>query len=268
MALSSPSQKIAVVSFALFTVLAGGLAAEPIRSLSDSEIEYAESRMALDKAIEENQQLREKLIVAEAAAARMTQSLAVANSEAEIFRRQAGELMLRFEALGADAAGGNANQLEQRLLSAVRDLRVAEEERKELSAALASLQSATSEFARKVPNADPTARLTLEAAMRQAAEAMGQGAPASIEAMAAAPTLTEGMVISIKDELALVVANIGAKHGVKVGMPFQVLRQDNLVATVRVVDVRDRIAGAVIQNLSSDRSKIQVGDRLKVDARQ
>ena len=76
------------------------------------------------------------------------------------------------------------------------------------------------------------------------------------------------MVISIKEELSLVVANVGQKQGVKVGMPFQVLRGDQLIGTVRVVDARDKIAGAVIQNLTSEKDKIKVGDRLKVDAAQ
>ncbi len=51
-------------------------------------------------------------------------------------------------------------------------------------------------------------------------------------------------------------------------MPFQVIRGEKLIGTVRVVDVRENIAGAVIQNLSSEKERIKVGDRLKVDARQ
>jgi hypothetical protein len=65
-----------------------------------------------------------------------------------------------------------------------------------------------------------------------------------------------------------VVANLGARNGVKVGMPFQVLRGDQLIGTVRVVDVREKIAGAVIQNLNSDKERIKWGDRLKIDAHQ
>jgi cell shape-determining protein MreC len=76
------------------------------------------------------------------------------------------------------------------------------------------------------------------------------------------------MVISIKEDLALVVANLGSRQGVKVGMPFQVRRGNAVVGTIRVVDVREKIAGAVIQSLSSETQKIEVGDRLKVDAQQ
>ena len=74
------------------------------------------------------------------------------------------------------------------------------------------------------------------------------------------------MVISIKEEWSLVVANVGKKQGVKIGMPFKVIRGDAEIGLVRVVNVRDEISGAVIQNLDSDKNKIKVGDRLRVAA--
>ncbi len=43
-------------------------------------------------------------------------------------------------------------------------------------------------------------------------------------------------------------------------------RQDG--CNLRVVDVREKISGAVIQELDSEKVKIKVGDRLQVDARQ
>jgi hypothetical protein len=68
--------------------------------------------------------------------------------------------------------------------------------------------------------------------------------------------------------MALVVGNIGKKQGVNVGMPFQVWRESRKIGDVRVVDVRDRICGAVIQNLVTEKEQIKKGDRLRVDARQ
>ena len=58
---------------------------------------------------------------------------------------------------------------------------------------------------------------------------------------------------------------VGEKQGVKIGMPLRVLRNDKKVATLRVVDVRQRICGAVIQEMVSEKDKIRVGDRLQVD---
>jgi hypothetical protein len=74
----------------------------------------------------------------------------------------------------------------------------------------------------------------------------------------------EASVLSVKDEWSFVVANIGEQQGVKIGMPLRVMRDDQKIATLRVVDVRQRICGAVIED--SGKEKIKVGDRLQVDA--
>ncbi len=82
------------VAVALLGALAGGLTAGTTRSLSDLDIETAEAKMTLEKVLAENaalsnqvRQLQEKLAVQEATAARMTESLALATSESEVFRR-------------------------------------------------------------------------------------------------------------------------------------------------------------------------------------
>ena len=78
----------------------------------------------------------------------------------------------------------------------------------------------------------------------------------------------DGSVISVKDEWSLVVGNLGEKQGVKIGMPLRVVRNGKTIATLRVVDVRQKICGAVIQEMDSKKEKIKVGDRLQADARQ
>src|SRR5206468_12283155 len=82
------------------------------------------------------------------------------------------------------------------------------------------------------------------------------------------PDLMDGKVLSVREEWSLVVGNLGAQQGVKLGMPLRVVRAGKTIATLRVVDVREKISGAVIQELDSERVKIKVGDRLQVDARQ
>jgi hypothetical protein len=49
-------------------------------------------------------------------------------------------------------------------------------------------------------------------------------------------------------------------------MPMRVMRGDRRIATLRVVDVRQKICGAVIQEMDSKKERIKVGDRLQVDA--
>jgi hypothetical protein len=50
-------------------------------------------------------------------------------------------------------------------------------------------------------------------------------------------------------------------------MPMRVMRGDKKIATLRVVDVRQRICGAVIQEMDSGKEQIKVGDRLQVETR-
>src|SRR5688572_5984831 len=79
------------------------LAGEQPSSLSEFDLDATEAKVALELALEENALLQEKLAIAEATAAKLTESIAIANGEAEVFRRQAGDLKLKLEALGVDA---------------------------------------------------------------------------------------------------------------------------------------------------------------------
>jgi hypothetical protein len=272
MVLSSRFASKVFVVVLLFGALAGGLTAGPRRSLSDLDIETAEARLTLDRVLAENarlkeetQRLQEKLTIAEASGSRMTESLALANSEAEVFRRRSGELKLRLEALGVEGGTGAANKLEQRLLAATSDWRLAEQERTKFLETLKALLESVQRFASKAISPDTEARILLEAQVRKTQEVLASSnqVPGAVNA-----TLADGQVINFSEELALVVANIGSKQGVITGMPFQVFRDNRLVGTIRVVDVREKIAGAVIENLSSEKERIQIGDRVKVAARQ
>jgi hypothetical protein len=263
----SVSPKRSLIVLALLGALAGGLSAKPRSSLTDLEIEAAEAKVNFEKVLEENHELQEKLAVAEAQSAKMTESLANSQMESEVFRRQTAELKLKLEALGADAIGGNSAKLQERLLQLVNNLRLSEEKQKQLTESLSGLTESLMHYL-KTGGKEAGSRLALEGQMRRANELLGASPPGAVEAAAVSATLTDGMVISIKDELSLVVANVGQKQGVKVGMPFQVIRGDQLIGTVRVVDARDKIAGAVIQNLTSEKERIKVGDRLKVEASQ
>src|SRR5258708_4761653 len=115
-----------VLVLSRFGALVGGLSAKPRSSLSDLEIETAEAKVTLDKVIEESQQLREKLTDAEAANAKLAESLVDAQSESEVLSRQTGELKFRLEALGIDATGGKASGIQERLIGVLNNLRLAE----------------------------------------------------------------------------------------------------------------------------------------------
>lgn len=233
-------------------------------SLTELDVEKSELKVALDSVLGENRQLRDALSAAQAGLIEMRRALATANEETEVFRRQALDLKKRFEALGSNATG-DTKLVEQRLLMAVNDLQQAEADKKRLVQAVIRLSEAVLGFSRSATSADAEARLTLEAEVRNANLALGLGVGDAVEGTPVASTLTDALVVSVRDELSLVIANLGRKQGIKVGMPFRVHRDDSVVGTVRVVDVRESFAGAVIQHLTSETNRIKVGDRLKVD---
>jgi hypothetical protein len=246
------------------------LAAMPVAgqesSLSDLKLESTEAKLTLQTVANENERLQGDLKMAQQQIKLLTESLAVANSEAEVFRRECTDMKLRMEALGLDAASPQKEKLEQRLLKAVRDLELLQTDRDRLTNQLVMLCEAVVRYLQTAESADAQARVALEEQLRSSGELIGLPGSKDEPKRQSVP-LDNAQVISIKQELALVVANVGRKDGVEVGMPFRVWRGERRMGLVRVVDVREKISGAVIQNLESDREPIKTGDRLRVDAR-
>ncbi|MGZ5019152.1 MAG: hypothetical protein ACXWAV_01870 [Chthoniobacterales bacterium] len=208
-------------------------------------------------------EVRKQLEVQRESVKTLTESLAESNAEAELFRRKYSDLQLRMEALGLDAANKDRAKLEQRLLAAVSDLQLAQKEREQYRDQMLRLSEAMLQLLKSSTGGDAKARMELEAQLRST-----NALVAKANQVEAQPDLMDGSVISVKDEWSLVVGNLGEKQGVKIGMPLRVVRDDKTIARLRVVDVRQKICGAVIQEMDSEKEKIKVGDRLQADARQ
>lgn len=242
--------------------LAGEPAAPRDSSLTESKIENAETKVTAAELHSQNEALRRELALARESVRILTDSLAESNVQAEVFRRKYSDLQLRMEALGLEAADKDRAKLEQRLLSAVSDLHLLQKERAQYRDQSLRLSEAILYLLKTSTGGDAQARMDVETQLR------------SLNALVAAassrppgPTLMDGNVISLKEEWSLVVGNVGEKQGVKMGMPMRVVRGDQVIAKLRVVDVRQRICGAVIQEMDSGKEKIKVGDRLQADAR-
>jgi hypothetical protein len=239
--------------------LARGLAAEGNSSLSDSKNESgAVTAAAL---LAQKEELRRQLSLSQETVQTLTTSLAESNAEAELFRRKFADLQLRMEALGLASASKDRAKLEQRLLTAVSDLQLAQKERDQYRDQMMQLSETMLRYLKTAEGGDPQARMDVETQLRS----MNALVDKSAKAQPQNGSLLDGSVISVKEEWSFVVGNFGAREGVKIGMPLRVRRGDDVVAKLRVVDVRERICGAVIQE--SGKGKIKVGDRLEVDAR-
>lgn len=218
--------------------------------------------MTAEALLAQNEDLRRQLSIQQESLKTLTASLAESNAEAEVFRRKFADLESRMEALGLASASKDRAKLEQRLLAAVSDLRLAQKERDELRDQLLGLNESLLRYLKTVEGGDAQARADVETQLRKTNELVGRSTSASAKQPQA--SLMDASVVSVKDEWSFVVANIGKQQGVKIGMPLRVMRGDNKIATLRVVDVRQRICGAVIED--SGKGKIKVGDRLQVDA--
>jgi hypothetical protein len=245
--------------------LARGLAAEGNSSLSESKIENTEETVTATALLAQNEELRRQLSIQQESVKTLTTSLAESNAEAELFRRKYSDLQLRMEALGLESANKDRAKIEQRLLTAVSDLQLAHKERDQFRDQMLRANESMLRYLKTSQGGDAQARMDVEAQLRKANEIATRSTIAP--AQSGQPSLMDGSVISVRDEWSLVVGNLGEKQGVKIGMPMRVMRGDKKIATLRVVDVRQRICGAVIQEMDSGKEKIKVGDRLQVDAR-
>jgi len=233
--------------------------------LTESKIENAEPRQGggtTDSPLRENEELRKQLSIQQESLKTLTASLAESNAEAEVFRRKFADLESRMEALGLASASKDRAKLEQRLLAAVSDLRLTRKEGAELRDQLLGLSEALLRYLKTSQGGDAQARADVETQLRKTNELVGRSMSAGAKEPQA--SLMDASVLSVKEEWSFVVANIGEQQGVKIGMPLRVMRGEQRIAMLRVVDVRQRICGAVIED--SGKERIKVGDRLQVDA--
>jgi hypothetical protein len=264
--LSSLNKRLSTVLIVGCVTLARGLAAEGNSSLSESKVENAERNVTAAALLAQSEDLRRQLSIQQESLKTLTTSLAESNAEAEVFRRKYSDLELRMEALGLQSASKDRAKLEQRLLSAVSDLQLAQKERDEFRDQMLRLNEAIFRYLQNSQGGDAQARMEVETQLRGTSQLVTKAGPTA--SSPAQPSLMDGSVISVKDEWSFVVGNLGEKQGVKIGMPMRVMRGERKIASLRVVDVRQKICGAVIQEMDSRKEKIKVGDRLQVDARQ
>jgi hypothetical protein len=241
------------------TVVAGG---SPAAS-ANSQPTPLSSEVTASGLLRQNEDLQRQLLIAQQSLKALTSSLAESNAEAELFRRKYSDLQLQMEALGLASANKDRTKLEQRLLAAVSDLQLAQKERDAYRDQMLRLDEAMLCYLKTSQSADAKARMDVETQLRSIDELVtkSMNAPDLPE-----PSLMDGSVISVKDEWSFVVGNLGEKQGVKIGMPMRAMRGDKRIATLRIIDVRQRICGAVVQEMDSKKDRIKVGDRLQVDA--
>ena len=220
----------------------------------EMEIKLNELTMAFRKLLSDSAELQMELQEKELANKALSSQLALAQNEAAMLREK-----LKQAPPGQSHA--DTAQAMQRV----------EEERQKLADELARLKvvldqalhgkegMSLAQRAQALAEAERVKRLLAsQQPMAQATAALATNGVAAI-----APTLESGQVLSFNSELKVAVLNLGEAQGVRLGMPFVVVRGDRIIAHVKVVEVRQKISGAVIERLEHG-IVIQSGDRVRL----
>lgn len=194
----------------------------------------------------------------------LAEGLASANSESQQVREAYEKLRVQMEGLGIAALDASNAELQQRLLTALSDLRLVETQKRALSEALLGLSEASLGALNAEGVVAPDAKRNLAEKLAAAEKALGL--LKNQNDSAAGADLQNARVVSLKDDLGIAILNVGSRHGVHPGMPFSLYRQDKPIARAVVVDVRSGICGAVVQELINKAEPVKVGDTGKVEA--
>ena len=193
-------------------------------------------------------------------------SLMASNAESEEFRGSYAKMRLQLEALGIEAITDGDKGVQGRLLKAMNDIRLLEEEKMRISEALINLSDKAlqviEESKEGIAGSDEL-KVLLGAAVDDADKALGIGDGQGFDETGKG-TIHEAKIIGVKNDYGMVVFNVGRMAGAKIGMPFRLFRKDRPVGSSIVVDVRDNISAALIKELNKEEDYPKVGDLASV----
>lgn len=253
------SLRSALAAAWVLLALSGGSDLVAQDAAADS-VEIRELRAALKVAQSEASAERQRADEAEARRSALVDSLAEAVRISEEQLKVARETELKLQALGVDLISRDADSIEQRLLKAVRDLDISRQEADRQATVIHQL----SESFLKVLNASTSLseglRTEANAALAVADASLGQ----SLEGAPEPTDLSGARVVSFDGAIGLIVVDAGRRNGLRVGTPVTVLRGDRPVYSALIVDVRESLSGAVLQDRMADAGEVEVGDGIRL----
>lgn len=254
---SSPPNYLALF-VAIAMTGAGVLGLEAQDSIKEKELKAA---LAIAQA--EARSLKAELVQSEAQRKALVEKLASAVQVSEEQLAEARETELKLQAFGVDLFTQDETSLQQRLLKAVRDLDITEQEVERRSEVIRELSESYLEFLAATPGLDEAKKAKGLAAIEKAAAALK---PLS-ESQGAPPRLTDlesSEVVSLDPEIGLIIIDAGKTSGLRVGTPIAVLQKDQAIYSAMIVDVRESISGAVLQDRLATNLEVAVGDRIQL----
>lgn len=208
----------------------------------------------------ENVKLKKQLLHQDQTIRQLIDSLAIAQAESQMFQKQLQDYRLQKEILGGSLTD---SQLQERLVESVRNLYVSEQEKKRLLNRLEDMKEALKVLLKSAEFADIQARAALEVEIRLTTKLLEEVQKGKDDTVSVTD-LNNATVMNVNGGLALVILNVGRVQGVQLNMPFVILRNDIVIGNVRVIEVREKFSGAVIERFKAG-EEIREGDRAKVE---
>jgi len=251
----APGTRAGLCAVCLFFIITGPLAAEEARSPSEATNAAVNELSVLVESLHaDNQRLKTDLEQRETIIRLLTENLAVARTESELFHKKWSEAQLRAQTLGVDLTESDASQGQRQLAESLRALYLADAERQGLVAQVQRLIGALQRSGDVAGELARTKALIDDAGRSRS----GRTTNSRAEGVLGAAT-----VLDMNPDLRLVVLNIGQLQGVRIGMPMVVIRGEHVVAELKVVEVRQRICGALIEQVKEGVT-LKTGDVARV----
>jgi len=218
-----------------------------------------ELRVLVDSLSAENRRLKLDREQQETVIRLLTENLAIARTESELFQKRWSEAQLRAQTLGVNFADDSVTQAQRQLVESIRALYLAQAERQRLVEQLQRLLQAIEK------QSDVTEELARTKALLAATMQPDTSAPVAGKAVdrPVAGTIESATVLDVNPSLRLAVLNVGSLQGARVGMPLVVFRGDRVVAELKIVEVRPRICGALVERMEK-KVTLKAGDKARV----
>jgi hypothetical protein len=189
----------------------------------------------------------------------LEESLALSETEAEYFREKWTELRLRNEAIGLEALTADEKALQEKVVRLVGELYRSEKRRLQLEAEVKKLEEAAEALLQAGPLERAEKRAEYEVARRRLDAATGEA-----EMLPIARDLNSGVVVSVNDDLGVVVLNFGRAQNARPGMPFRILRGGKPIGRCEVFEIREYKCAALVSDMIKN-EKVQAGDRVLLE---
>ena len=258
---------VAVASIAQERGEERSLAVDGLIKAEENALQRQELTVAFRKLVSDHVELQTEMAEKEQALKALGESLAAAQAEAAVFRQRCQELQ-RQPAVPVTA--GDAVKMDALMADAATALQRSEQERSRLVEQLQRLSTVLDRALHGPEEMSLVQRAQALAETERVKRMLVAEKPAAVAKMLPAakvqqaePTLESAQVVSLNWSMQLVVVNLGSEQGVRLGMPLAVIRDDRVIARLKVVEVRKKISCTVIESMDRGNA-VKVGDRVRL----